>query len=142
MVYDLSVLECEELLRHERVGWLAVREAEGAYMVPITYASGDGATYGHAPMGKKISLMRLWPHVAFQVDTDQNLSTWRSVLILGRFEEISDDGLAFRARALLVRAAGGSLWGTTAGHGYTASLSGTVPFRIRTDEVTIRAWNN
>ncbi|MGD9934357.1 MAG: pyridoxamine 5'-phosphate oxidase family protein [Dehalococcoidia bacterium] len=142
MVYDLSVSECEELLRHERVGRLAVREAEGAYIVPITYAFGDGAIYGHAPMGKKISLMRLWPHVAFQVDTVQNLSTWRSVLIRGRFEEISDDALAFRARALLVRASGGSLWGATAGHGHAISLADAVLFRIRIDEITGRAQNS
>ena len=142
MVYDLSVSECEELLRHERVGRLAIREAEGAYMVPITYAFGDGAIYAHAPMGKKISLMRLWPHVAFQVDTIQNLSTWRSVLVRGLFEEITDDDLAFRARALLIRASGGSLWGTTAGHGHATSLADAVLFRIRIDEMSGRAQNS
>lgn len=142
MVYDLSVPECEELLRHERVGRLAVRDGEGAYVVPITYAFADGAIYGHAPMGKKIRLMRQWPQVSFQVDTIINLSTWRSVLVRGLFEQLRDEAGTFRARSLLVRASGGSLWGATSGHGHATSLADAVLFRIRAVEITGRAQNH
>lgn len=118
-----------------------MRDAEGAYLVPIGYAYGDGAIYGHTAPGKKVRLMRRWPHVTLQVDEIRNLATWRSVLIRGTWEELADEEDKRRARMLLLKAFGGELFAVTAGHGHRTTLADAILFRIRIDEVTGKAQN-
>lgn len=139
MLRELPLSECEQLLLHNRIGRLAMRDAEGAYVVPISYAFGDGVIYGHAAPGRKIVLLRRWPHVALLVDEIQNLARWRSVMVRGRWEELHAEEDKFRARALLLRAFEGSLMSVTAGHGHRTSLSDAIMFRVVIEEVTGRS---
>ncbi len=136
---QLSLEECQALLERHRVGRLAVREAEGVYLVPISYAFVHGAVYAHAPPGRKVTLMRRWPHVAFQVDEIDSLTQWRSVLVKGKFEEIVDDDEKEAARLVLIAAFGGNLALLTAGQGRRVALSDAILFRIQPEEITGRA---
>jgi uncharacterized protein len=138
---ELSVAECDRFLRARRIGRIAIRDAEGAYVVPISYAFADGCIYCHAAPGHKVTLMRRWPHVAFEVDDIRNPATWRSVLVQGKFEELTTEEDRFRARALLLRAFEGSLMSVTAGHGHRTTLAEAVLFRIRIESITGRAEN-
>ena len=139
MLRELPLSECEQLLLHNRIGRIAMREAEGAYVVPISYAYGDGAIYGHAAPGRKITLMRRWPHVSLLVDEVQSPAHWRSVLVRGRWEELCSEEDKFRARALLLHNFEGSLMSVTAGHGHRTSLADAIMFRITIEEITGRA---
>jgi nitroimidazol reductase NimA-like FMN-containing flavoprotein (pyridoxamine 5'-phosphate oxidase superfamily) len=132
----LSHEECEGLLRHARIGRLAIRDGEGAYIVPTSFAYADGAIYGHAAPGRKIALMRRWPHVALLVDDIQNVATWRSVLCRGTWQELESETDCARARMLLLRAFEGNLWWVTAGHGHRTTLSDAILYRIEIDEIT------
>jgi len=135
----LSLAECVALLERHRVGRLAVRDAEGVYLVPISYAFANGAVYAHAAPGRKVTLMRRWPHVAFQVDEIDSLTQWRSVLVQGKFEEITSDAEKEVARLVLVAAFGGNLALLTAGHGHRVALSEAILFRIQPEEISGRA---
>jgi nitroimidazol reductase NimA-like FMN-containing flavoprotein (pyridoxamine 5'-phosphate oxidase superfamily) len=139
MLRELSAEECEALLRRHHFGRVAMRDAEGAYLVPISYAFADDAVYGHAAPGRKIMLMRRWPHVAFQVDEIENGAHWRSVIVRGRFEELKDEASQFRARMLLLKVFEGDHMSVTAGHGHRTTLADAVLFRIRAEEITGRA---
>ncbi len=139
MLRELPLAECHQLLLHNRIGRLAMRDAEGAYVVPISYAYGDGAIYGHAAPGRKIALMRRWPHVSLLVDEVQSPARWRSVLARGKWEELHTEEDKFRARALLLRAFEGSLMSVTAGHGHRTSLGEAIIFRIVIEEISGRA---
>lgn len=139
MLRELSSAECEAILRRHRFGRLGVRDAEGAYIVPLSYAFEDGAVYAHAAPGRKIALMRRWPHVAFQVDEIEDGAHWRSVLLRGRFEELRDDGGRERARLLLVKAFEGNLMSVTAGHGHRTHLADAILFRIVIEGISGRA---
>jgi nitroimidazol reductase NimA-like FMN-containing flavoprotein (pyridoxamine 5'-phosphate oxidase superfamily) len=141
MLRELSVDECIGFLRRHRIGRLAVRDAEGAYIVPISYAYGDGSIYGHAAPGKKVQLARRWPHVAFQVDEVWNPATWVSVLVQGRWHELDREEDRFRARTLLLQAFEGSLMSATAGHGHRTTLAEAILFRIDIETVSGRAEN-
>ncbi|MCK9519692.1 MAG: pyridoxamine 5'-phosphate oxidase family protein [Dehalococcoidia bacterium] len=136
---ELSVGECDVLLRRHRVGRVGIRNAEGVYVVPISFAYAHGHIYAHAAPGRKLALMRRWPHVAFQIDELESLSQWRSVLVQGKFEEITDEAEKQEARLILVAAFGGSLMQLTAGHGHRVSLADAILFRIRPEEITGRA---
>jgi hypothetical protein len=137
----MDFVECERFLRTRRIGRVGVRDAEGVYVVPISYAYADGCIYGHAPPGHKVTLLRRWPHVAFQVDDIRNPATWRSVLIQGKWEELTADEDRFRARALLLKAFEGSLMSVTAGHGHRTTLAEAILFRIHIESITGRAEN-
>lgn len=139
MLRELTASECQQLLMHNRIGRLAMRDADGAYAVPISYAYGDGAIYAHAAAGRKIALMRLWPHVSLLVDDIQSPAHWRSVLARGKFEELTTEEDKFRARALLLRAFEGSLMSATAGHGHRTTLGDAIMFRVVVQEITGRA---
>lgn len=141
MLRELTIDECESLLRRHRHGHIAMRDAEGAYVVPISYAYADGAIYGHAAPGRKIALMRRWPHVAFQVEDVEHGARWRSVVVRGRFEELHGEDDQFRCRALLLKAFEGNHMSLTAGHGHRTTLADAVLFRIRIEEMTGRAEN-
>ena len=139
MLRELSAQECEAMLRRHRLGRVAMRDAAGAYVVPISYAWDEGIVYAHAAPGRKVQLMRRWPHVAFQLDEVEDASCWRSVLVRGRFEEIHDEEGRAHARMLLLKAFEGHLMSVTAGHGQRIHLADAVMFCIRPEEVTGRA---
>lgn len=139
MLRELSAAECHEILCRHHFGRLAIRDAEGAYIVPISYAVEGDAIYAHAAPGHKVQLMRLWPHVAFEVDEIEDGAHWRSVLVRGRFEELHGDEPRQHARLLLVKAFDGNPMSVTAGHGHRTHLADAVLFRIRMGEVTGRA---
>ncbi|MBA4179875.1 MAG: flavin-nucleotide-binding protein [Anaerolinea sp.] len=139
MLRELSRAECDLVLERHRVGRLGIRDAEGVYLVPICYAFDGLHLYGHAASGRKVSLMRRWPHVAFEVDEVEDESRWRSVLVRGRFEELSDDAEQARARLRLVRAFDGNPQHVTAGHGHRVALADAILFRIRIEDVSGRA---
>jgi nitroimidazol reductase NimA-like FMN-containing flavoprotein (pyridoxamine 5'-phosphate oxidase superfamily) len=140
-IRTLSIAECEALLRRSRVARLSVRDAEGTYIVPISFAYADGAIYGHSPSGHKVTLMRRWPHVSVLVDEITNVARWRSVLVRGTWHELTEEDDKFRARALLLRAFEGQLWWVTAGHGHQATLADAILYRIDIAEMTGRAQN-
>lgn len=136
---ELSVGECQEILRRHRIGRLAMRDVEGAYIVPISYAFQGGEIHAHAAPGQKIRLMRLWPHVAFQVDEVEDAAHWRSVLVRGRYEEVESEEEKQLSRLLLLRAFEGNPMSVTAGHGHRTSLADAVLFRVTGNEITGRA---
>ena len=47
MLRELSTGECEALLSRARVGRIAVRDAEGAYIVPMSFVYDGGVIHAH-----------------------------------------------------------------------------------------------
>lgn len=139
MLRELERAECDAVLARHRVGRVGMRDAEGVYLVPIGYAFDGAYLYGHAASGRKVSLMRRWPHVAFEVDEVEDESHWRCVLVRGRFEELSDPTDQDRARLRLLRAFDGNPQLVTAGHGHRVHLADAILFRIHVEEVTGRS---
>jgi len=89
MLGELSSQEIEELLRTEVTGRIGCHADGRTYVVPITYAYQSEFVYCHSPEGLKIRMMRKNPVVCFEVDRVENLGNWRSVIAMGRFEELS-----------------------------------------------------
>jgi nitroimidazol reductase NimA-like FMN-containing flavoprotein (pyridoxamine 5'-phosphate oxidase superfamily) len=134
--FDLG--ECLEMLERHRFGRLGVRDADGVYLVPIGYAVEAGFLYGHAPPGHKLQLLRMWPHVAFEVDEVEDAAHYRCVLVKGAYEEITDEEEKAAARLRLLRRFGGEVTAVTAGHGHRVHLADATLFRIRIDSLSGR----
>ena len=138
---QLTPNDCEALLRNSRLARIAMRDAEGTYVVPISFVYADGAIYGHSAPGHKINVMRRWPHVSVLVDDITNFATWRSVLCRGKWQELTDEEDRTRARMLLLRAFDADLWWVTAGHGHRTALADAILYRIEIEEITGMAQN-
>ena len=138
---EMPLVECEDVLLHSRFGRIGIRSADGVYIVPVGFAFADGAIFGHAAPGKKVALLRRWPHVGFQVDDIRSVSVWKSVLAQGTWHELVREDDRRHARAVLLRAFEGNLWWATAGHGHRTTLAEALLYRIDIDEISGRAQN-
>ncbi len=98
----LSIDECRTTLRAVSVGRLACVRYDRPYIVPISFEFFDDALYGFATAGRKIRWMRANPRVCVEVDDIRDRFNWTTVVVEGRYEELTRDSSheADRAQAL------------------------------------------
>ena len=90
MLGELNETQVDHLLRAEVVGRIGCHVDGITYVVPVTYVYDGADIYGHsAAGGTKIDMMRKNPDVCFEVDSMQNMANWQSVIVWGKFEEIT-----------------------------------------------------
>jgi nitroimidazol reductase NimA-like FMN-containing flavoprotein (pyridoxamine 5'-phosphate oxidase superfamily) len=71
--------------------------------VPIYFVVGDRAIYSFALPGQKIDWMRINPQVCLEADTIGASNEWTSVIVIGRYHELSEEADAQRERAFAER---------------------------------------
>jgi hypothetical protein len=93
--------EIEDMLFAHHVGHLACISEGKPYIVPIIFAYDGGAIYGHTIEGRKIDALRSRPEAALSFDERRDPTQWRSVVVEGAFEEVTDPGMRQQAIDLL-----------------------------------------
>ncbi|MFI0431121.1 pyridoxamine 5'-phosphate oxidase family protein [Mariniflexile sp. HMF6888] len=88
MLGVLKYSQIEHLLYSQVIGRIGCHADNITYVVPITYAYDGTYIYGHTKEGMKINMMRKNPNVCLEVDVIDDISNWRSVIALGKFEEL------------------------------------------------------
>ncbi|NND35175.1 MAG: pyridoxamine 5'-phosphate oxidase family protein [Saprospiraceae bacterium] len=88
MLGELSGVQIDKVLANNVIGRLGCHDMNETYVVPITYVYDGAAIIGHSAPGKKINMMRSNPRVCFQIDQMQNMRSWQSVVVWGRYEEL------------------------------------------------------
>jgi nitroimidazol reductase NimA-like FMN-containing flavoprotein (pyridoxamine 5'-phosphate oxidase superfamily) len=91
MLGELSNSEIETLLDDQLIGRIGCGEAGDVFVVPITYAYDGNYIYGHSKEGMKIRMMRKNPSVCFEVDQITDMTNWKSVILLGTYEEFENE---------------------------------------------------
>lgn len=91
MIGELSEDQLEHRLYLEAVGRIGCHAEGRTYIVPIAYVYDGEAIYAYTFEGQKLRMMRENPEVCFQVDHFDTLASWESVIIQGRFEELSGE---------------------------------------------------
>jgi len=76
------------VLQSQFIGRLACYADKKLYMVPLTYAYHDGYIYCHSKAGSKTDMMDKNPDVCFAVDEIENMRSWRSVILWGKYEKL------------------------------------------------------
>lgn len=105
MIGLLSDEEIDGLLRGHRVGRLACSVNDRPYVVPINYAYDGTDIYAYSALGRKVAAMREQPLVCFEIDEIDGPSSWRCVVVEGRYDELTEpEG---RQRALRMLAGNG-----------------------------------
>lgn len=91
----MSKQECLKMLVGPRLARLACAHENQPYIVPVYIAYSDTAEdepclYGFTIPGQKLDWMRANPHVCVEVDEIEACDRWRSVIAVGRFEELPE----------------------------------------------------
>ncbi|MGE3467900.1 MAG: pyridoxamine 5'-phosphate oxidase family protein [Pyrinomonadaceae bacterium] len=89
-VEDMQDIEIEEVLSQVRYGHLACVQDDRPYIVPIHYAYDRPDIYIYTTEGLKTEIIRANPHVCLQVEQIVDNDDWRSVIVNGDAEEITD----------------------------------------------------
>ena len=94
-IRELSRDECCQVLGSTRLARLACAKDNQPYIVPVYLAfhqvSGNFPfLYGFMTPGQKVNWMRANPQVCVLVDKIEAFDDWVSVVVLGRFEELSE----------------------------------------------------
>ena len=133
MTHDL----CVDLLKRTSLGRLACSNAMQPYVVPISFGYHLNDIYGFSTEGQKIEWMRANPLVCLEIEEVVSRQNWKTVIVFGRYEELSDDKTRATAHDILAKRA--SWWepgySTTIIAGKTRPLD-PVYFRISIDKMT------
>lgn len=148
MVGKLNVDQLDHVLANNVTGRIGCTDGQKVYIVPVSYAFNNAYLVIHSKEGMKIDMMRQHPHVCFQVDEITNLTNWRSVILWGDYEEITDPKERFYAMKFLVsrlahlqvsETAGVSqMHDEIAGEQKTGNIIRPIVYRIRISEKTGR----
>lgn len=103
MLGELHQNEIEDLLKQQVTGRIGCHADGITYVVPINYAYKDGCIYGHSAAGKKIDMLRKNPQVCFQVDQIESILQWKSVIVWGVYQEITDRQEMTKAMQEIIR---------------------------------------
>ena len=104
LIQEMTEEECRIALKQVSLGRLACVRGNQPYIVPV-YVLYDGQhLYGITTPGRKIEWMRSNPLVCLEFDERTTDSDWMSIIVFGRYEELTDtpEHLPARAHALEV----------------------------------------
>ena len=91
MVGALEKEQIENILQSQAICRLACSHNGKPYVVPITYVYDGEFVYGQTTIGKKLRICRKNPFVCLQMDIINSMVHWQSVLVYGKFEELSKE---------------------------------------------------
>jgi nitroimidazol reductase NimA-like FMN-containing flavoprotein (pyridoxamine 5'-phosphate oxidase superfamily) len=143
LIHEMNDEECRQQLKRLEFGRLACAHGNQPYIVPIYFAYEPNYLYGFTTLGRKVEWMRSNPLVCVEVDEVVSHRHWSSVVVLGRYEELSDTPEYRELRLLAqLRLEKRALWWQTA---YVSSQVRREPhsanevfYRIHIEEITGR----
>jgi len=89
LIGELTADQIDYMIGLEVVGRLGCHAGGRTYVVPISYAYDGNAIYAYSFDGLKLRMMRENPSVCFELDRVEAGGSWESVIVQGRFEELS-----------------------------------------------------
>jgi nitroimidazol reductase NimA-like FMN-containing flavoprotein (pyridoxamine 5'-phosphate oxidase superfamily) len=133
LIHELTGDQCREVLGRAGLGRLACSRFDQPYVVPIHFSfdAEKDCIYAFSTVGQKVQWMRENPKVCLEVEEIDDKTSWTTVVVFGRYEEIhqsSGEGQA-RARAEQLFAARPGWW---------LPAAAKVPGRERPDVVVCR----
>lgn len=93
-----------DLLENSIIGRLGYTDGHRIYIIPISFLFYNRKyIIAHSREGQKIEIFRKNPDVCLAVDKIDNLSNWESIILWGKYDEITDQRERYYALDLLIR---------------------------------------
>ena len=92
VIHELTPAECRDWLVRINLGRLGCAHANQPYITPIYFSfdAAENCLYSFATVGQKVEWMRENPRVCVAIDDIADQTHWTSVVVFGRYEELSD----------------------------------------------------
>ena len=91
MISKLTEQEIEDLLKDNLWGHLGCNDGFNTYVYPINYLYDGQYITCYSQPGFKIQVMRQNTRVCLQVDVIKDDKNWKSVIVLGEYQEVLDE---------------------------------------------------
>jgi uncharacterized protein len=139
-IREMSQDECRALLLSTNLARLACVRYNQPYIVPIYFDFYEDALYSFAMAGRKIQWMRANPRVCVEVDDIVDRFNWTTVVVKGRFEELTRTPAheAARKRACLLFQNRPDWWYPAAGKLRAGDTRTPVIYRVQIDSMSGR----
>jgi uncharacterized protein len=98
LITKLRSKECREFLACVGFGRLACASNDRPYIVPVYFSFDVDRLYCFSTLGQKILWMRQNPLLCVEADEIRAHDDWQSIVVLGRFVEISSGPEGAKAR--------------------------------------------
>src|SRR5713101_3373351 len=100
-VEDMSPAEMHALLQRESFGHFGCAREGRPYVVPMNYAYDGKELYFFTTEGMKTEFIGANPQVCLQVEEVTDSSHWRSVMVIGRAERVTNKDETQRGMKLI-----------------------------------------
>lgn len=91
IISELSHTEIVRILQEQTLGRLGCIAESEPYVVPVNFYFDGTDIFIHSLPGRKLDALRKNPKGCLQVDEIHDPFNWRSVLVFGNYEEITDE---------------------------------------------------
>jgi uncharacterized protein len=91
MIGNLTQEAALEVLQSNLLGRIGCSDGKKVYVVPVNYVFDGKYIIAHSVAGMKIDMMRKNPAVCFEVDEMKDLRNWKSVILWGEYQELTNE---------------------------------------------------
>lgn len=102
MIGKLPVSKIDLVLKENILGRIGCSYQGKTYIVPTNYVYDGKNIICHSLTGMKIDMMRKNPSVCFEVEDMKSMTEWKTVILQGQFQELTDETDRYKAMKLLV----------------------------------------
>jgi uncharacterized protein len=142
VIHELAPADCAEVLSRTSVARLACCRMNQPYVVPVSfvYDPRQVCLFSFSAIGKKVEWMRANPSVCVEVEDLEDRFHWTTVVIFGRYDEITDAPAdkELRQRALHLFSERSRWWLPGAASLSESEHESVVVYRIHIDSMTGR----
>ena len=92
-----------ELLARATLARVACVQEGRPYITPLSVTYDANALYGLSTVGQKVTWMRANPHVCVEVEEVVSRLNWATVIVMGRYQELTSEADRAHAHGLLER---------------------------------------
>jgi uncharacterized protein len=102
MIGKLTYEQIDEVLKANVLGRIGCNDGNKPYVVPVNYVFDGKFIICHSVLGMKIKMMRKNPEVCFEVDEMKSFTNWKSVILWGTYQELTEERDRYGAMKLFV----------------------------------------
>lgn len=88
LINTMTRQACVDLLKRMRMARLACAREGQSYIIPMSFVYDGDCLYSFSTVGQKITWMRANPLVCVEADELVSAQEWKTVVVLGRYEEL------------------------------------------------------
>ncbi len=102
-IEEMRASEARDVLEQLNYAHLAMAKDNIPYVVPVHYAYDGSVLYVYTTEGKKAEIIRVNPEICLQAEDVKDNENWKSVMVTGTAEQITDEDGRQRALDVILK---------------------------------------